>query len=254
MKLKAMSFNLRYDNAGDGINAFSSRYPRAIRIIEDERPDIIGFQEVTDSMRALLRKELKDYTIVGCGRDKDYHGESTLIAYRTSDFEMIRCENLWLSADPHQPGSHFGEDHSNCPRMFTSVLLKHNEIEAPFTLICTHLDHVGSRARMVEAKALCEYISAHTEKCVLVGDFNATPDEPEIGFICDFFASRGGKDCTSGIAPTFHDFGRLPPEKQVKIDYIFSDGKCDEAYLVEDTPVNGQYYSDHNAVCAYIVL
>ena len=40
----------------------------------------------------------------------------------------------------------------------------------------------------------------------------------------------------------------------MKIDYIFTDGRCTEAYTVPDQPVEGQYYSDHNAVVARIEL
>ena len=61
-------------------------------------------------------------------------------------------------------------------------------------------------------------------------------------------------DCTAGLPGTIHDYGRLPPEKRVRIDYIFSDGRCLDAYVVPDQPVNGQYYSDHNAVVALIEL
>ena len=53
---------------------------------------------------------------------------------------------------------------------------------------------------------------------------------------------------------TFHGFGRVPEDRREKIDYIFTDGVCQNAYVVPDTPVEGQYYSDHFAVCAEISL
>ena len=34
------------------------------RVLERERPDVVGFQEVTDSMRAWLREHLPGYTAV----------------------------------------------------------------------------------------------------------------------------------------------------------------------------------------------
>jgi endonuclease/exonuclease/phosphatase family metal-dependent hydrolase len=61
-------------------------------------------------------------------------------------------------------------------------------------------------------------------------------------------------DCTADIEPTFHIFGRLPKEECVKIDYIFTSGKCEKSYKVEDEAKDGVYYSDHNAVVAYINL
>ena len=252
--MKIMSFNLRLDIEWDGINSFTNRFSRVIEVIKNEAPDVIGFQEVTDSMRSRLRNELDGYTTVGCGREKNYHGESMLIAYRTDLFELISCENVWLSATPKIPGSTYGGDQSQCPRMYTSVLLKHEKAEKPFRFINTHLDHVGEQARYLGSMQLVQAISGYDEKFVLTGDFNATPNSPEIKLITSALSARNVVDCTKDLGPTFHNFGRLSKEEMVKIDYIFTDGKCKSAYEVKDTPVNGQYYSDHFAVCAEIEL
>ena len=252
--MKFMSFNLRYDNTNDGLNAFSNRISRVLQVISKENPMVIGFQEVTDSMRKTIRENLKDYTTIGCGRDKNYHGESMFIAFKTDVFELIEVKNVWLSETPNIPGSKYGIDHSGCPRMYCSILLKHDELDKPFRFINTHLDHEGAKARVLEAEQLCHDLSEYPEKFVLTGDFNATPDTPEIKLITTNLSDRGCVDCTKDLGPTFHNFGRLPLERQVKIDYIFTDGICKNAYRVEDIPVNGQYYSDHNAVCAEIEL
>lgn len=254
MEIKVMSFNLRFDTESDGINAFSKRFWRVLDVINTEKPDIIGFQEVTDSMRARLRDEIKGYTTIGCGRNADCHGEAMFIAYRTELFELISCENVWLSETPDIPGTRYGGDHSGCPRMYISLLLKHNGIEKPFRFINTHLDHQGANGRYLEATQLSGAISKYKEKFVLTGDFNATPDAPEIKLITSSLCEKNAIDCTAKLGPTFHSFGRLAPDKAEKIDYIFTDAKCTDAYAVKDVPVNGQYYSDHNAVCALIEL
>ncbi len=252
--LKIMSFNLRVDNTGDGINSFTNRFDRVIEVILREMPDIIGFQEVTDGMRARLRDSIPGYTVQGCGRDKSCHGESMLIAYRTGEVELLSLENIWLSYTPSIPGSTYGGDQSPCPRMFTAACLKHDRVNQPFLFINTHLDHWGETARRLGATQLVQYISAHREWTVLTGDFNATPDSPEIKLITDALSARGFTDCTAALGGTFHNFGRISAAEAPKIDYIFTDGTCKEAYAVEDIPVNGQYYSDHQAVCALIEL
>lgn len=252
--LKFMSFNLRVDNTGDGINSFTNRFHRVVEILEQEKPDLVGFQEVTDGMRARLHDHLPGYTVQGCGREKNYHGESMLIAYRTGEVELIALENIWLSPTPEVAGSTYGGDQSSCPRMFTSALVKHNDLDAPFYFINTHLDHVGKEARYLGAMQLVQYVSSHREHFVLTGDFNATPDAREIGLITAALADRKAVDCTADLGGTFHGFGRIPPEEMAKIDYIFTDGKCESSYIVEDVPVDGQFYSDHNAVCAHITL
>jgi endonuclease/exonuclease/phosphatase family metal-dependent hydrolase len=104
------------------------------------------------------------------------------------------------------------------------------------------------------AMQIAQYISVHSEKFILTGDFNATPETPEIKVISDALAYRGSVDCSEKLGPTYHGFGDLPAERWVKIDYIFSDAPCKECYLVEDIPVEGKYYSDHNAVCAILEM
>lgn len=253
MELKIMSFNLRYDTPGDGLNSFSNRYERVLATIKSESPDIIGFQEVTDSMRARVKSLLNEYEFAGCGRDKNYHGEAMLIAYRKGIFELISCENIWLSDTPSVPGSRYYEDgHSGCPRMYTMIRLKHDEIEKPFRFINTHLDHVGGR--LLESKQLTDAISTFDEKFILTGDFNAEPSAPEIKNITEALKDKGAVDCTAELGPTFHAFGLIPKNECVKIDYIFTDAKCKSAYAVRDEGMDGLYYSDHNAVCAIIEL
>lgn len=252
--LKVMSFNLRVDSKGDGINYFFNRFDRVMDVLEKEKPDVVGFQEVTDSMRAALRDRLPDYAVLGCGRETDCHGESMLIAYRKNLVEVMSVENIWLSLTPQIPGSRYGGDQSGCPRMFTAVKLKHDSVKEPFYFINTHFDHEGKMARYLAAVQLIQYMSLHNEHFVLTGDLNATPDSPEIKLLSESLGFRGGKDCTATLEGTFHGFGRIPAEKQPKIDYIFSDAPCMKSYKVEDLPVEGKYYSDHNAVCAILEM
>ena len=253
-QLKIMSFNVRTDNPGDGINYFFNRFDRITEMLDREKPDIIGFQEVTDAIRAKLRDYLTDYTVQGCGRDRSYHGEAMLIAYRKEAVELLSLENIWLSMTPAIPGSRYGGDQSGCPRMFTAALLKHKDVKEPFYFINTHLDHEGKLARYMGAVQICQYISGHSQGFVLTGDFNAIPEAPEIKVITEALGYRGAVDCTAALGGTFHNFGRIPAERWPKIDYIFSDIPCVESYAVEDIPVEGQYYSDHNAVCAILEM
>jgi endonuclease/exonuclease/phosphatase family metal-dependent hydrolase len=64
--LKVMTFNLRVDTENDGINRFFRRTDRVLKVIRDESPDVIGFQEDLEDMRDFLRKVLPSYTILGC--------------------------------------------------------------------------------------------------------------------------------------------------------------------------------------------
>ena len=91
--LKCMSFNLRVAAACDGVNMFFRRAPRVLEVLEREQPDLVGFQEVTDDMRAWLTEHLRGYTLQGCGRERNCHGESMLLGYRTGVCELLALEN-----------------------------------------------------------------------------------------------------------------------------------------------------------------
>ena len=106
--LKCMSFNLRVAAACDGVNMFFRRAPRVLEVLEREQPDLVGFQEVTDDMRTWLTEHLRGYTLQGCGRERNCHGESMLLGYRTGVCELLALENRWLSPTPDVPGSTFG--------------------------------------------------------------------------------------------------------------------------------------------------
>ena len=252
--IKVMSFNLRMDTEHDGINRFRNRIGRVMEVINTENPDIIGFQEVTDYMRGVMRESLKNYTVVGCGRGKDLNGEAMLIAFKHEDCELISLDNVWLSSTPKIFGSRYGGDQSGCPRMYTIARLKHKNIDTPFNFLNTHLDHEGENARYLGSMQIAQAISELNEKFVMTGDFNATPDAKEINLITDSLSYRGAIDCTEELGPTFHAFCKWPKEKWVKIDYIFTDGKCVKSYKVDDIMEDGKFYSDHNAVVAVISL
>lgn len=250
--LKVMTFNVRVDVAHDGINSFTNRFDRVMDTVNKEKPDVVGFQEVTEKMRHRIAENLSGYTFQGCGREADYHGETMLVAYKTADTELISLDNIWLSPTPHVPGSTFGGDQSPCPRMLTTLLLKHRNVSEPFRFINTHLDHSGKNARYLGAMEILQLISGYKENFILTGDFNAFPDSPEIKLITSVLGKRGAVDCTEELEGTFHDFGRLSGDEKQKIDYIFTDFSCQKAYIVEDAPIDGQYYSDHYAVCAIL--
>ncbi|HEX7493680.1 MAG TPA: endonuclease, partial [Bacteroidales bacterium] len=44
--IKVMTLNIRYDNPGDSIYAWSTRAQQICNFIKDEKPDILGAQEV----------------------------------------------------------------------------------------------------------------------------------------------------------------------------------------------------------------
>lgn len=252
MKIKVFTFNLRTESKGDGPNYFPNRRGRILDTIKEYCPDIIGFQEATDSMREWVSATLADYITVGCGRGRDYRGESTIISFRRDRFELIKCETFWLSPTPNTPGTGYGIDQSACPRIATAALLKPKNCSEPFLFCNTHLDHKGKTARLLGSVQLLQYLSSQPHKFILTGDFNATPEALEITLLTTV-PSFPVADATAGLPGTFHGFGNAA--SRPKIDYIFTNLRFDPAdsFVVPDEPDHdGVYISDHNPVCAQI--
>jgi endonuclease/exonuclease/phosphatase family metal-dependent hydrolase len=247
MRIKVMSFNLRVKVEADGINNFENRKGRVLEVIKRELPDLIGFQEATNSMRAWLREVLSDnYIVLGCGRNSDYRGETPCLAYRKDIFELVSLDSFWLSDTPEVPGSRYQSlDQSSCPRVTFCATLSPEGREDCIRFINTHLDHSGAQARVHGMKQILDKLGDGT--FVLTGDMNATPDSECIAIIN---AVEGVTDLTAHIPTTFHNFGRLSTD--FKIDYIFTNATPVDAYAIEDGPIDGVYISDHYPVVANI--
>ncbi len=250
MELKVMTFNIRVDCPNDGINLFPYRKPKIYEAIISEDPDVIGFQEATEPIRTFLRESLTEYVVVGCGRNADQGGEGVCIAYKRDLFELIYFNTFWLSDTPEIPGSIYeNTDQSIFPRMTVVAKLRSIENGKIFNFFNTHLDHKGEQARLKGMKQIFSEIEASGGDFVLVGDMNATPDSECIATALSF---DGVIDATADVGGTFHNFGRRCCE--IKIDYIFTNGRSTEAYRLSDEHKDGVYISDHYPVCAVIKL
>ena len=83
---------------------------------------------------------------------------------------------------------------------------------------------------------------------IITGDFNCTPGEEPLQTL-----EKGGMEnaaktaaVTYGPSWSFHDFGRLPVEERVLLDYVFvtKGAKIDHYRVIQDKPENS-YLSDH---------
>lgn len=251
-KIKVTTFNIRVVAEVDKpANDFEKRKFRIFEFMKNEQPDIVGFQEVNDHMRDCLRENLEGYTIVGCGREKNYHGESASIAFKTDKFELLELKNFWLSPTPDVAGSRYETCQSNCPRITTAALLKTDGGE-PFWFVNTHLDHVGSDARVFGALQVLHFINECKYPCILTGDMNAYPDSKEMQLLTNGAGCL--TDCTANVKGSFHAYKYLPEEEMQKIDYIFTNLTKDTelGILHEDKPVDGTFMSDHCPISAYL--
>lgn len=175
--LKVMTYNIRYDNPGDALNAWNNRKTKLYNVINKNNPDLLGVQEALQNQMEDLKSSLREYESFGVGRDDGKQaGEYAGIFYRKERFEFIEGNNFWLSQTPDKPGIK-GWD-AACVRIVTWVKLKDKSTGKIIVYFNTHFDHEGKVARQESAKLLSEKIREISGKSTVIvtGDFNATND------------------------------------------------------------------------------
>ena len=221
--------------------------------IEQERPDVIAFQEFREKHLTILERLLPDYTFCGQFRKADYSGEGLYTAIRKETLQILGLETFWLSPTPYVAGSRY-ENQSMCPRICVMTQVRNKKSGQLMRIYNLHLDHQSEEARVLGMKSVLDYVTAQNKKtalpAVILGDFNATPDSETIA-MCHAYESGALRDVTDHIPTTFHNFGRM--EKDCKIDYIFVSPSlaetCTEVVAWTDE-LDGIYLSDHYPVCA----
>lgn len=253
LAIQAVTFNIRYDCGRDGCNNFSFRKGHILQTIRDRQPDVIGFQEVLPHVMTWLQDHLEQYHVVGCGRGAHYDDEHMAIAYRKDRFDLFALDTFWLSPTPFVPGSRY-ENQSDNPRICTCATLKDRNFPQPFRVYVTHLDDQGASARCQGISQVLARMKEDRERLsmpiILMGDFNAHPDEEELRLVgaCPFL-----RDVTSRFPYTFHGFGDESAFE--KIDYIFvsSEWAPGKVSLWKDC-WDGVYLSDHYPISAQLTL
>ena len=67
--VKVMTYNIRYDNPGDGPNRWDLRKEKVFSLLEKYDADIIGVQEALHHQLEDIRENVNDYEYFGAGRD-----------------------------------------------------------------------------------------------------------------------------------------------------------------------------------------
>ena len=175
-ELRVMTFNLRVRTILDGPNLWDFRRELVVQRVRAFDPDLLGTQEVLDSMEIFLRERLGDYTFVGAGRsDGKRRGEMCGLFFKTARFELLGDGHFWLSTTPEKPGSRGWGAIS--PHMVMWVKLRSRDGGPTFFWFNTHFDAFSGRARTESAKLLRDrmvQITASTPY-VVTGDFNSSP-------------------------------------------------------------------------------
>lgn len=260
--LRVMSFNIRYNEPRDGVNAWANRKTKVSDVIRFHKADLIGLQEAQYNQLQDLEK-LNGFAWCGVGRDGGDKGEFSAILYRQSRFKLVETATFWLSETPEKAGSK-GWD-ADYPRIVTWAKFQDRHTKKIFFHFNTHFDHRGERARIESAKLLVSRIEkiAGRSPFVVTGDFNfresaegykiltgASGENTNLKLKDARYASINGH---FGPTSTFNEFKELIPG--MKIDYIFVGNgvKVLEHGVLADR-WDGLWASDHLPVLAEIVF
>lgn len=260
--IRVMTFNIRMDNPEDSLNQWTNRKDFACDMIRFHCPDVIGAQEVLHHQLVDMQQRLPEYASVGVGREDGKElGEYSAVFYRKDRFELLIGQTFWLSEYPDSIGRK-GWD-AACERVVTWAKLRDRTTGQVFYFFNTHFDHMGRIARRESCTLLKNKVSAiaGNTPVVVTGDFNAPPRSAVITAITDptdsqhLMDSRSVADFRYGPEYSFHDYGKLPPERLDMIDFIFIKHVQKVLLSAVITDTRGPLYvSDHYPVIAVIRL
>lgn len=261
--IQVMSFNIRYNSASDGENAWPNRKQMVAQTIRFHEVDIIGIQEALHTQILDLQALLPEYDWRGVGRDDGQKkGEFTPIFYKKDCFYVIRTGNFWLSEYPDKPGS-IGWD-AACPRVVTWIEFKDKGSGTIFYFFNTHFDHMGAAARKNSASLLIKRIDQIDEKTPLIlsGDFNCTCQDDPYKILITGINKKSGLQNSMDISlhshyggtQTFNGFQEVPRPGFI-IDFIFvrSVNKVWHHGIIAEK-WDSRYASDHYPVYAEIQI
>lgn len=256
--IDVMTFNIRYDNPGDSVNAWPHRAAMVAGFVNDQIPDLLGMQEVLWHQYEYLDSALAGYGSVAAGRDDGIRGgEACPVFYRLGRFDALASGTFWLSATPDVPGSvGWG---AALTRIATWTRLYDKTVKDTLFYINTHFDHISDSARVMSSGVLLGKVRelAGDNDFIVTGDFNARPESlaiermTEDGFAVDSYTVS--ETPPAGESYTFNGWKDEPGEG--RIDYIFiRNGMRVASHRTHRVIEGGVFISDHWPVTARIMM
>ena len=256
--LRVMTFNIRYNNPGDGAHAWPHRKERVASVIRFHQADFVGMQEALQGQIDDLEGLLPGYAWIGVGRDDGAAaGEFSPLFYRRARFELLEQATFWLSETPEVPGSQSWD--AALPRIVTWGRFRDREAGTTFFVFNTHFDHRGQQAREESARLLAEKIRtiAGNTPVLVTGDFNAEPTTPVFRTMVADLADARAQSALPPHGPdgTLWGFTVEVDEPERRIDYIFvSPSVRVRRYAALTDHWNGHFPSDHIPILAEVAF
>jgi endonuclease/exonuclease/phosphatase family metal-dependent hydrolase len=253
-QINLMTYNLRYDNPGDGENSWPERKEVLLSQILFYQPDVLGTQEGLEHQLRYLEEHMGSYKYVGVARadvKENGKGEYSAVFYNVDKFKNLKSGTFWLSDTPEKASR--GWD-ASLNRICTYILLQDKNSGKRFWVFNTHFDHKGAEARKKSAALIIKKIREINKEDLpvfLMGDFNLTPDQSPIKYIAGKLndSKTVSKQLPFGPDETFNGF-KVCENRDRRIDYIFVSPKniTVKKYGVLANVKKMKYPSDHYPV------
>jgi endonuclease/exonuclease/phosphatase family metal-dependent hydrolase len=259
-----MSFNLRYNNPGDGANAWPNRRDWVAALVRFHEADVLGVQEALAPMLADLDARLPGFARVGVGRtDGHAKGEFSAIIYRTDRLALLDSGTFWLSPTPEVVGSK-GWD-AAIERVATWARFRDRRTGCSHLQLNTHFDHIGEQARQESARLLRRRLSALAAglPIVMTGDLNADPTSASYRILTGEEIAGAGPPLADGFLVSRN--GHYGPTSSWTAFKAIEPGRRID-YVLVSTPVSvlshgilpdswdGRFPSDHLPVLASLKM
>lgn len=252
--IRVVSYNIRYDNSGNGLNAWPFRKEKVAMLLRFNGADIFCVQEALANQIADLAQAFPEFDHYGPAREDSGPGggEHNPIFYNSNKFSLLSSGTSWLSDTPDIPGSK--SPSAALPRIVSWVELKENGTGKKFYVFNTHFDHIGEQARIEAAKIVTAKLSTlpAESRIIFTGDFNTTSGTGPITIITNPDNKIVMTDSRQlakypPLGPDFTFAGwQLAGEPGNTIDFIFVSKPIRVIYhVVIATHSRGVYPSDH---------
>lgn len=256
-RYSAMTYNIRLDLASDGDNAWPHRRAALTGLVAYYAPDLVGMQEVLPHQKQAVEDDLPGYGFVGVARDDGRDkGEYSPLGFRRDRFALIASGTFWLSPTPDLPGKGWDAAY---PRIASWARLQDTTAKRRLLVVNTHMDHVGTTARLEGARQIRRWIASQrtaNEIVVLMGDFNSPTGSPAYAAIIEVGPGKLGDTLTISRTPHFGPLGtftgfKIEQVEPAPIDHIFvSDDVAVLRHATLTQQSGGRLPSDHYPVLA----
>ncbi|MEN8122704.1 MAG: endonuclease/exonuclease/phosphatase family protein [Bacteroidota bacterium] len=253
IKVKVMTFNIRYANPNDGDNIWGNREKLVYNVFKKYKCDFVGSQEVLPQQLLDLKGNLPLYCYISRSRDKNPDkGEACPLFYITKKWKLIDSQTFWLSETPAITGSKSWE--SSLPRICTWGLFENKKTGFKLRVYNTHFDHRSQKAREESIKLIIRMIEDHKKDSlpfILMGDLNVEPDNMVIKKLNSLYTDSYKKN--NQRSEPDYTFQGWDIKNKKRIDYIYTSKKIEvKKSIVIRFNRNGQYPSDHLPVYSKI--